>query len=319
MKINRMAEENLTPSWAFNSKTEAFFDKAIKPEEINRLANMSNEISEEEITIEKDKIEVSASAKSNYHYNANWSESTKSELKEYALACGMNMDNFKSIEPSKISSYASSNTMVKTASATSGLVLSDPFKLDTVGNKEHMDKAEWENITKEAKLSDKPTMNGIVPVRGGENYLTNSESKVAKGQNSITDPNAIGKLAESSKEDNGERLRRENKEKEESKKTRHNEWQEAKVASLQNDKALPNRSVFPTESLNAQPGIRGNVFDFTTVPEKTEGEKIREANEDRKKNIRGNEKAKYDFSAQKAPTRSISEDFSSELKKALNK
>jgi hypothetical protein len=328
MKINRMAEEKNTPEWIFDNKdaTNHIEQKTLKANDVNDILKMSSALSENDIVIEKDKIEKCASNNSQYYYNTNWPISTKSELKEYAQICGMDTSKFKAIDPKTIESLSATHTasdskMTKTASTittatASKLVLSDPFKLDeklAAGR----EKTKWTpELQFASKLADKPSMTGIVAVRGGEDYNANSESKVARGQNSITDPNAIDKLANSTKEDTGERLRRENKEKEESKKTKHETWQNEK-AELVSKNMMPNRKVFPTESLNAQPGIKGEVFDYSKMPEKTAGESIKDQNEDRKKQIRGEDKPKHEFSIAKNPTRGISEDFSSELKKFL--
>jgi hypothetical protein len=269
--------------------------------------------------MEKDKIEKCASSKSTYYYNMGWSNNVKSELKEYASVCGMDMAQFKAIAPKEMLSKtttASSTLMVKTASA---LVLNDAFKIDEKIAGTH-EKVKWTPECKNAsKLADKPSMSGIVPVRGGEDYLANSESRLAKNQNSITDPTAIDRLANGAEEDTGTRLRRENVEREESKKTKHADWQKDKIEAMVGKEILPNRYVFPTECLNAQPGIKGEVFDYSKLPEKTPGELLKEQNVDRKKAIRGEEKAKHEFTASKSPSRSISDDFSSELAKYVRK
>lgn len=317
MKINRMSTEKTAPDWVFNSKASDFFEKeAINTNEAKRLSSMPSNISDDELVLERDRIEKCASSKTPYVYNANWPANVKAELKEYASVCGMDMSKFRAVEPSSIPvvKEASDEKMIKTASTNITL---DPFKIDDkIANS--YQKTKWQPELKgQAKLDLKPTMGGIVPIRGGEDYFANSEPKVAKGQNSISDPNAIGKLADSQEEDTGARLKRENEEKQEAKKIAHEEWQQAKIDAMEQKNILPNRHVFPTECLNAQPGIRGNVFDFDSVPEQTDGEKIAEANDQRKKSIRGEEKERHQFSTEKAPVRSISEDFGEELKKHL--
>ena len=315
-----MAEEKMAPQWVFDQKnTSEFFDKeALSSNELKRISKMSSTISDDEIVEEKDRIEVCASNKTPYYYNGKWSDSVKSELKEYAVICGMDMNKFRSANPSSIVVAENENdNMVKTASK---LEIKDAFKIDEkIANS--YEKSKWVAEAKNAsRLSEKPSMNGIIPIRGGEDYFANSNPKTARGQNSITEPDAIDKFANNEKEDVGARLKRENKEKEESKKTRHEEWQKDKIAAMDGKEIVPNRGrVYPTESLNAQPGIRGEVFDFDKVPERTEGEKIKEANEDYRKKIRGENKQKHEFTTEKSPSRSISDTFGEELKKFLNK
>lgn len=325
MKINRVAEEKITPEWIFENKDAVnHIDKnTLKANDVESILKMASTLSEEDIIIEKDKIEKCASNNSPYYYNANWTPKIKSELKEYAQVCGINSPNFKAIEPKAIESLstthiASDNKMTRTASKVEQkLVLNDPFKLDEKLAGSH-EKTKWTpELQFATKLAEKPSMSGIIAVRGGEDYFANSESKVARGQNSITDPNAIDKLANDSKEDTGSRLKRENKEKEEQKKKRHETWQKEKVEAMKKNDAVPGRKVFPTESLNAQPGVKGEVFDYSKLPERTQGELLKEQNETRKKQIRGEDKPKHEFSIAKNPTLNISDDFSSELKKFL--
>lgn len=322
MKIYKSADDKMVPDWVFNSKNKEYFDnETVSSKETERIINMACNISDDDIVMEKDNIEKCAKAQSTYFYNVQWPDSVKADLKEYATVCGMDMKKFQAVDPSVIkktaivTKEASSDKMTKTASAK--LVLSDPFKLDTAGDNPHMSKADWQNVKDAVKMSEKPAMSGIVPVRGGEDYFSNPEVRIAKGQNSIADPKAIEKLFESKEEDTGARLRREKQEREDLKAGEHKEWQ---TANAQPKEAI-SRSVFTsaTESLNAQPGIRGNVFDFTTVPELTDGEKLKTANEDRKRKIQGEAKEKHEFRVEKNPTPKISDTFAEELKKHLNK
>lgn len=324
MKINRTSDDNRMPEWAFeNKETNTFADKdAVSIENIKRIAGMKNEITEDDMVLEKDTIEKCATTKTPYFYNESWTNSIKSELKEYAMACGMNMDMFKSVCPLKFAvKTAGVKQMIKTAST---IVLSDPFKIDEklassrdmVSSRDK--KGEWKpEVKKQSELADRPSMSGIVPSRGSDDITKNPESRVAKGQNSISEPDAIEKLSESTEEDTGARLKRENKEKVDSRKTKHQEWEREKIEAMEKKDILPNRHVFPTEVMNAQPGIKGEIFDFDSVPEKTKGEQIKGANVERKEAIRGKEKQKHEFVTSKSPTRTISEDFANELEKHL--
>jgi len=319
-----MSEEKMAPEWIFqNKQASRHIDKeTVSTEEMKRLASLPSNVSDKNVVEEKDRIEACATNKKPYHYSAQWPDSIKSELKEYAMVCGMDMSKFKSINPNSIE--ASSSGIVKTASSGVAEVepeklVIDAFKIDEKIASSH-EKTKWQAEGKDAtKLADRPSMIGIVPIRGGEDYFANSESKVARGQNSISDPDAIGKMSQSSIEDTGARLKRENAEKESAKKTRHEDWQKEKIAAMEGKEILPGRKVFPTESMNAQPGIKGNIFDFNNVPDKTEGEQIKQANQERKEQIRGKEKGKFEFVLHKNPTMNISEDFGEELKKHLGK
>jgi len=317
-----MSEEKIVPEWIFqNQQSSEYVEKnALNKNEVDRILSMSHEISDEKIIEEKDKIEQCASVKTPYYYNIQWPDHVKSELKEYASVCNMDMGKFKGIDPSSFADKTvQDSSIIKTASVAveSPKLAIDAFDMDNKIANSH-EKTKWEpELQNVKKLAERPTMSGIVPIRGGENYFDNSESKVAKGQNSMSDPNAIEKLAESSVEDTGARLKREKKEKEELKKANHEQWQKEKIEAMNGKEILPNRRIFPTESLNAQPGIKGEVFDFNGIPDKTQGEQLKQANEERKEKIRGKEKEKHEFVLSSHPARAISEDFGEELKKHL--
>ncbi len=319
MKINKMSEENSSMEWMFNNKDVSNYMQSAK-KDLDNVAKVTSKLSDADVVKEKERIEKCASENSTYFYSSNLPQEIKSELKEYSQACGLKDSKFKSVsQPKDEIRKASNEKMTKTASSSKKLVLNDPFKLDEKLNEEDKKQAWSPKIQLAEKLDEKPAMSGIVAIRGGENYFENSDQKVARGTNSITDPNAIDKLANSSKEDTGARLRRENKEKQNRKIARHNEWQKEKVDTLKKNDAVPGRKIFPTESLNAQPGIKGEVFDYTNLPEKTEGESIKDKNEDRKNKISRESKQKHEFKVEKNPTRQISEDFNDQLKKFLKK
>lgn len=319
-----MSEEKMAPEWVFdnNQATEYIDKKTLKSEDVNSILKLSIDITDNDVVMEKDRIEKSASSGSVYYYNMQWPSKIKDELKEYASVCGLDASKFKAVHPAELTSeikVASDSKIIKTASVAEStrVVLSDPFHIDAKITNAHK-KTKWQAEVKNAsKLANRPIMYGIVPIRGGEDYFANAESKVARGQNSITSPDAIEKMAESTEEDTGARLKRENEAKKGARKMNHEEWQKEKVEAMDGKEILPHRRVFPTESMNAQPGIKGEVFDYSKMPEKTAGEQIKEMNKERKRQIRGEEKAKHEFVVAKNPARVISEDFGEELKKHL--
>jgi len=324
-----MASEKEVPDWAFeldnkNDVQRDFIENVyINKNDIGRVANC--DFDENRIVTERNIIEKRVASGNPYYYNQDWTENIKSELKEYALACSMDMSKFKPVA----SRYteASCESMVRTAQSKSNeqntLVL-DPFHLDI---EEKDVKGDWEKISGEQKLNDKPSMmsGAVKGVRGGEDYSINSDINPAANQNSITNPNAIEQLAESEKEDTGMRLARERNERELAKEAKNKEWEQDKIDSMEHADIIPKGNVFPTEVMNAQPGLNTPSsqmgvyakFDVDSIPDKTEGERIAEANETRRKSIQGEDKAKGGFQMNKAPVRSISDDFGDALKKAL--
>jgi len=322
MKINRMSEDKSAPSWFFDKidDNSDFSKEYISPDKAEKLSVAS--VNDNDLVSQRDEIEKCAKEGKPYHYNSKWNEQVKSELKEYALACGMDMNKFKAVRPENLENIVSTHkeaNMKNEEKQDSKISLKDPFKIDEM-NKRTVAKENWEEIKKAKSLNDKPSMESrVIPVRGGEDITKNSNPKTAKGQNSILDPNAIKKMIESKTEDTGAKLKREKKEKEVSRKNNHEEWQKEKIEAMSGKEIIPNRKVFPTEVLNAQSGIRGEVFDFNGIPDKTDGEKFKDAQVERKKNIRGEEKQKHEFNLQAETKANVSDSFAEELKKYLKK
>jgi len=337
MKIFRVADEKLSPKWAFGSESLDDFkeQQAVDLERLN--VTPSSEVSEDVLCTECKQIEQCAASDKTYHYNAAWKNEHISHLKEYASICGLDSKKFKGIDPEyimqstkEITAEVSNARNIKTAAVATlpkKLDLGDPFHLEDRSDTSHMEKTKWQEVKKESKMKEAPVMMGgnIIPIRGGEDYFTNSESKTAKNQNSISDPKAIEKMVESSEEDTGARLKRILKEKEETKKQAHSDWQKDKVASMAKNDIVPKGVVFPTESLNAQPGLSSPSskmgvyakFNPEVIPEKTAGEQIKSNNEERKRAIQREEKAKPEFEMSHQSSRKISDVFSEELKKHL--
>ena len=325
-----MADEKIAPSWAFEDVDKLagseFFNEYINQDEIERVQSLPvDDLTEDQIIEQREVIEACSDKGTIYHYNSQWSDSVKSVLKEYATVCGMDESKFKAVHPEYIESItvvaSTEETMKKEAE-----IQNDPFKLDEAGDMSHMEKSNWEDIHKQNNLEMRPSMEGsVVPMRGGEDYYANSDPQTARGQNSITQPDAIEALANSEEEDTGARLRRENEEKAMSREKKHQAWQEEKVAAMEGSEIIPKGSVFATEVMNAQPGLDSDKlhmgvysdFDLQDLPDKTDGERLAELNEERRQEIQGAPKEYHEFKPEAHNARGISDTFADELKKHI--
>jgi len=330
MKINRMAQEKSAPSWAFENVDELassdFSSQYISQEEIERIQSLpSDDLDDGQIIEQREEIEKCANSKSVYHYRSSWTDKVKSSLREYACVCGLEDSKFKPVDQRLIEAKISQETVIPEIKKKASIG-DDPFHIDTKGDMSHMDASNWEDIHKQSNLDSKPTLSGgIVPVRGGEDYYANSDPNTARGQNSITDPNAIGVFAESEDEDTGARLRRENEERSNSRESKHKAWQEEKVSAMEGSDILPKGSVFATEVMNAQSGIGSDNIhmgvysdmDLMDRPEKTDGERLSEVNEERRQEIQGAPKDDHEFHPEQNPVRGISDTFAEALKKHI--
>tara|TARA_R110000824_G_scaffold148242_3_gene317844 strand:+ start:26743 stop:27741 length:999 start_codon:yes stop_codon:yes gene_type:complete len=332
MRLFRVAEENMAPSWTYSDS----FDKFEKSEaNINVAVNASEVVDESVLTDECDKISRCAANGETYYYNNTWDNSSVSHLKEYALACGMDLEKFKSVDVAAIAVESSAKEMVKTASTDvkeevsteSALSKSwkDPFNLEERSDTSHMDADNWEEVRPAANLKDKPKMAGIIPIRADESYDLNIDSKLAANQNSISNPNAIEELASSTLADNGARLKQEAKNREDAKLTDHAQWEQGKIDAMVQRDIIPHGSVFPTESLTAHTGIGSLAsekianINADNIPEFTLGETLSVKQDERRASIQ-REEVKDDWEQpNKSSGRSISDDFGAALNKALNK
>jgi len=326
MNILRVADETRIP-WFMEEETKPTINQV--QQELVENVNISEEVDETVLAQECDKIEVCASNRSPYHYNSQWDKEVVGHLREYAIACGLDLNKFKSCDVSTLKA-STVKPLVKTASVELDAPLSvgqelkelwkDPFNIDERSNTSHMDQSNWEQVKPQSTLA-KPTAvnNGIRSIGGGEDYYLNSDVNPARNQNSITNPDAIKQLAESKVMDNGERLRKQIVAKETQKLKEHKAWQQEKVDGMKGSDIIPRGTVFPTESLNAstglghQPvhgGVYGNVND---IPDLTAGEQISSNNEERKSSIQRHRDADVWETPSRESSRQISDLFAESL------
>ena len=338
MKIFKMADEQVVPEWTVKAEISESL-KVKDASEIKLNTTASDKVDETIISEECNRIETCAAQNKPYYCNSSWKQEVVSHLKEYATACGMAKDGFRlaSVEH-KLTAVASSSsqTMVRTASvetqedpnAKLRAALGDPFRLERKFASEEP-KANWQTIAKESKMREVPSIaNGVViPLRGNENYNLNSNVNPAKNQNSITNPDAIKTLAETTEQDTGLRLKAERAEREGQRYKEVVEREQEMINNMTFRDIVPTGKVFPTECLNAQNGLsspsseRGVYakFDKDSIPEKTAGEKIKESNAEYKKSIQRERLVDDPMGMSREASRSVSDLLAQELKKALKK
>lgn len=331
MNIFKVANEQRAPEW---------FD-AVHPEsattpmsEVDRI-NVSETADDMVLAQECDYIESCSANGKDYHYNSLWNEGAIRHLREYAIACGMDLAKFKGFDPSEMQRESQAKKMTKVAqtsgeSQTAELqgLWKDPFNIDKHADMSHMEESNWEQVARQSNLGTPDTVMGgdVRSIGGGENYFMNSDINLAPNQNSITNPNAIQELAESSTMDNGERLRQEQEEKQNQKVQDHADWQQEKIESMKSNDLIMKGTVFPTETLNANTGLNspssqmGIYADFNpdSIPERTAGESLADQNVAHRESIqRGRVEDNWEKPSQQS-VRSISDNFADALASNLN-
>jgi len=338
MKISKMAASSNIPEWlGFSGPKESVLSGV----ELDHIVSMPTEMNENSLVKERDYIEKCASSGTVYHYSSKWSPKTKSHLKEYCVVAGVDSDKMQEVDPELVASQFDDVTLAdclagkdeegifRTASSQSDSndipkLEIDAFHLDEI--QDRPEPSDWEKIDRQANLDDVPSMSaGVRPVRGGEDYTLNREVGVNRTENSIVSSDNLDKFMADDSEDNGARLRRENEEREQQKATNHKEWEQEKIASMESKDILPKGNVFPTEIMNAQPGLGNSTqmvahsdYDPSSLPEKTLGETLGERNEARRKSIQ-REESKEEFHMSREASRCISDTFTDSLKKKLGK
>jgi len=315
------------PAWIDENSEIKKLAEQMSPDDIARLS--SKEIDE---TQEFDLIEKCASSKAPYYYGASWDKELKSRVQEYAyindckaIAIDLNSEKMAAYTSSKTSMQKEAS--VEVAAPLIPFELIDAFHLDEKGNDSHMKKVEWEKVTSSDKLAGVTPQNMTVLRSSGiiEDNNLSPHLRVRDGQNSVTDPDAIGKLANSEVEDNGVRLKRENAEHQEQRKLAKSEWEAdaKKSASDIGFGALSLPTIKKTESAHCSSGIRSTqpVIDAKSMPEKTDGEILRDTNIQRKANIQRSKREDRSWDAlenQHQAGMSINDLFAEELKNRMS-
>lgn len=294
-------------------------------------------VDETVLAFECDKIEKCASENKPYFYNKHWGQESVSQLKEYASVCGLSSENviaaeFAFLEPAEgLQKAASATPTTKTAETvekkTMKIDLGDAFRFEEKIAAATRQERDWQVNTPSQKLELNPVMTGgIVPVRGGENYNIQNTPKLANNQNSMANPHAIEELANSEQLDTGARLAKERQERVAQKEQNKKQWQQDLIDSMVHKDIVAHGKVFPTETLNAQPGlgspasrrIAGN-FDPANVADKTAGEQLKEQNKARHEAI-SRPREEFNWEEARGQTvRGISDSFTDSLKKAMGK
>lgn len=327
MKISKLSDEKLVPQWCISknlSNLEAIDEKRL--EKISKNVNSENEITEECELIEK-----CASNKQTYYYNSNWDNKVISQLREFSKLFNMNDDNFVKIT---LTSSVTNKNMIKTASTDKKEptieeklknVWSDPFRIEEKSNTDYMKKANWEQVTKQSTMKESPSMNSgaVNSLKGGEDYNKNQNHTVARGQNSILNPNAIKEYAEDKTIDNRQKILDSKIARENAKKQDKIDREEKVIKSMDKNNIIPKGKIFHTDnaqmatnlnSHQAKSGVYINC-DPESIPNQTQGEKIA-SNKKEEDNKRKTENVKWERVNSESSSH-ISDSFADSLKNAL--
>ena len=196
-KIFKSANQGQAPQWyGVNNKVV----ETLSTSDLQKIAGWDSQLSEDRLTSEMSNIEKCASEKQIYYCNAQWGKSTLSQLNEYAQACGTKIIdvNPQSAQIQGLQAIANSQPIILRTASTQTIPLGDAFGLDTKGVKQNIKDEDWQTVKGESKISTPDTVklagNQVKSIGGGEDYLLSPGLRVRPGQNSVTNPDAIGNL-----------------------------------------------------------------------------------------------------------------------------
>ena len=309
-KIFKVADTTNMPKWLTPTASDTpVVHTAVSPEAV-RLAAITTDLSEDQLVEERDRIEQCANSKTTYHYASTWSADTQRQLLEYASICQVKSEAVASaamqvqaaaVVPASLQKTAAveapapAQTPAQALAESVAALIGDPFHLADAGDMKHMAASDWESIKPAVHASDRQsiamTSASVINIGATNEASVPRYTRVAPGQNSMMEPNAIGALAESADNNTSARLRQEAKDRH-SKRTDANRQRDAEMvakaeaAEQEFPGITPRGTVMATDAKAATGGFKGGQLVLASeLPELTAGEKIRQGNQDRKAGI----------------------------------
>jgi hypothetical protein len=318
---------SLRQSQSSNRLNDSLLGERIRPSasDLAHLASRPAALDENGLTEELDRLEKCAAGQRIYFYRTDWDADARSQIREYAGVCRCRTQG---VDPSDLKTAGADATGAPPSEAAgkTDMELGDPFgfieKLEKLAAQEAAAESDGPEDRLPVKLAQpditlKP--GAVVGIKGGEDYFIHSHLRIAPGQNSVTNPNAIEELAKS--KDSRQSLRQQAKGRQDEIEHDKKQWQEKAAEDAKFDgygKMFGSRSIRLSEASPAQGIIMGHRR--SSLPEKTAGEKIKSQNQARQDSIlRSPEGGREDWDQERPEARAtISDLFAASLEQNLN-
>lgn len=264
----------------------------------SQLPNVNNPDISASISVktEEDVIKVKAEIEKldknkKIYIDENINKEKMSEIKEYAEACGVDQRNIikvSELEKKKTSSVKKEEVKDK-----------DVFNsMKSFADEKSFEKNKnWEKISNAKKINSKGKSTGdVARVDGVERYEDQRNVKIKSGENSILSPDNIGNSLKAKTKDS-QTIIKESNEKRKSEIVFDKAQWEKELKEKFSSAIVASKSVKLTESADPQGHQKlaegqHSIFDkkdpVSSIPERTEGEKIADKNKDRKSSIQRN-------------------------------
>lgn len=277
----------------------------------------------------RQKIEECARTGKAFHVSKSLAKEQLQDLKEYAQVVGLQEDQVVSVSDDDVQK-ANLAPLSKEKPEEKSVPEKDPFGLMDQWASEDVFRPnrDWETNKPAEKLGGRGTSEGSVQrVDGVETYEAQRDVQVRPGEASISDPDAIGKMAKKDGPSSRDVIRQSNEERRDSITFKPKEW-EAEVLSQMEDRGIIAKGgIRMTEAADPQPHSpvapgQHSIFDdgnpVDKMPDRTEGEKIVDVNEERRASIQREKSDDRSWDEVKTPTKAeISDLFYEQLKEQM--
>jgi hypothetical protein len=320
-------------------------ERTIKSPRAGDGRKFASSLDEAGLADECERIEKCASDGSDYAYFAGWPQEQVAQLREYAAVVGLKsqmvpVHQAEEAKPSSVEDDADMKVLASLPAVQSkvsvdlSLAVGDPFHLTDISDAAK-GKDDWERVIPERKLASQPSAEArsgsIMPLRGEYDYGTSQTLRVRPGENSVADPDAIGKLAK--EEDTGARLKAEASQRDAERNASKTIWQQEAIqqAKAMGPGSLPRGTVIlaadaapklPASGLDLKAAVselgKSQTGEFE-LPDLTDGEKLHQSASERKTAIQ-RKAEKDDWQRVKGTTRpSLTDAFADALEFQLQR
>jgi len=277
----------------------------------------------------RQKMEQCAREGKSFHMSASLSRQQQADLKEYAQVVGLQADKVVAVSSDDVRK-ARLAPSPKNEAAPQKTPDRDPFGLIDRWASEDSFKPnrDWETNKPADKLKTNGTSEGSVQrMDGVEKFKSQRDVKTRPAENSIEDPDAIAKMAQEKTPGSRDVIRQSNKERKDSITFKPAEWEAGVIDSMKDSGIVAKNGIRMTEAAESQqrttlPPGQHSMFDVSDpvekMADKTEGEKIAEANEQHRASIQREKPEDRSWDQVKPPTKTeISDLFFEQLKEQM--
>jgi len=254
-----------------------------------RMSKVNESVTADKIVEARAEIERCAQAGETFYYGSETPESVKRGLVEYAEAVGLPSDSVAQVDSDTI---RTSRGVVDTLSAVADAAepaaeqIFDIMPTQSTDPDAFAKDGSWETSKAAQLMNYRPDVEGVVPIRGGDEYDLNPVKGVRDGENSIADPDAIETSAQAEGKSSVDLIREGNESRKNASIFDSDAWESGMSAEM-DDTIVPDGGYRMVESPQSQNHSSTGSYretiaadpDSAPVPDRTAGEQIPELNQ----------------------------------------